>query len=46
MANRQLVDMYGGFSLESVTYGDRTMFRIRPQRQVDSGGCSSCTSCG
>lgn len=41
-----LIDMYQGFTVESVKRGDQTLFRIIPKVAQDMGGCSSCTSCG
>jgi len=46
IVKQSLLDIYQGFTLESVNYGDRVMFRILPLAEQDGGGCSSCTSCG
>ncbi|MDD3852397.1 MAG: hypothetical protein PHD40_01925 [Syntrophomonadaceae bacterium] len=45
--NKNVYDVYQGFTLESVKSGDRTMFRLNPRvPDSNAGGCSSCTSCG
>lgn len=41
-----LIDMFEGFTLESVKRDEQTLFRVIPKVDQDSGGCSSCTSCG
>lgn len=46
VVEEDLVNLFGGFTIKSFRSGDMIRLMITPDKQIEGGGCSSCTTCG
>lgn len=46
VVEQDLVNLFGGFTVKSFRSGEVIRLMITPDKQMEGGGCSSCTTCG
>jgi len=43
--DNDIYDKYGPFLLTSIRHGEQVFLQLRGEKQLDGGGCDSCSSC-